>query len=95
MREGLLFGFRHSAPNAFQPGPYVNRPGFTGDPEVRILGHGKDEEWNTLSRGAARSSGADGIGSRGRVREQIGSNLVDLSEGWMQQGQPTHLGQVA
>ncbi|MCC1482926.1 hypothetical protein J1C52_14925, partial [Roseibaca sp. Y0-43] len=32
----------------------LNRPLFAGDPEVRILGHGKDEERNTLSRGTAR-----------------------------------------
>nr|WP_317054328.1 type IV secretion system protein [Roseovarius sp. W115]MDV2927871.1 type IV secretion system protein [Roseovarius sp. W115] len=76
------------------PGPSVNRPLFAGDPEVRILGYGKDEERNTLSRGTARPSGADGFGSRGRICEQIGSNLVDFSEGWMQQGQPAHLGQT-
>jgi hypothetical protein len=57
-----------------------------------MLGHGKDEQWNTLFRRTARASGADGLGSRERIREQIGSNSVDLSDGWMQQGQPAHLG---
>ncbi|MEO1543624.1 MAG: hypothetical protein AAFR75_06360 [Pseudomonadota bacterium] len=28
----------------------VNRSLFAGDPEVRVLGHGKDKERNTLSR---------------------------------------------
>ena len=39
------------------------------------MGHGKDEERNTLSRGTARPSGADGIGSRGRIREQTAAIL--------------------
>ncbi|MEL7181783.1 MAG: hypothetical protein AAFN63_18480 [Pseudomonadota bacterium] len=73
----------------------VNRPLFAGDPELRILGHGKDEEWNTLSRGTARQSGAYGFGSRERIREQIGSDFVDFAEGWMQQGQLAYLGQAA
>ena len=34
---------------------------------------------NALSRGTAHQSGADGFGSRERIREQIGSNLVDFS----------------
>ena len=34
-----------------EPAPQgLNRPLFAGAPEVRILGHGKDEERNTLSR---------------------------------------------
>ena len=61
-----------------------------GDPEVRILGHGKDKTRNTLSRRTARASGADGLGSRDRIREQIGGYIVDLSEGWLQQGQLAH-----
>ena len=33
----------------------MNRLLFAGDPEVRILGYGKDEERNTLSGGLARA----------------------------------------
>ena len=76
-------------------GADVNRPLSAGDPEVRILGHGKDKTRNTLSRRTARASGADGLGSRDRIREQIGGYIVDLSEGWLQQGQLAHLGQAA
>ena len=72
----------------------LNRPLFVGDPEVRILGHGKDEERNTLSRGTAHQSGAYGFGSRERIREQIGSDIVDFAEGWMQQGQLAYLGKA-
>ncbi len=75
-------------------GDGLKRPLFAGDPEVRILGHGKDKERNTLSRGIARTSGADGLGSRERIHEQIGSTFVDLSEGWVQQRQPSYLGQA-
>ena len=68
----------------------LNRPLFAGGPEVRILGHGKDEERNTLSRGTARQGGADGVGSREGIRAQIGGNFVDFAESWMQPGQPAH-----
>ncbi len=57
----------------------MNRPGFAGDLEVSILGYGKDEKRGTLSRGTARASGADGFGSRERIPEQIGSNIVGLN----------------
>ena len=60
-----------------------------------ILCYEKDEERNTLSVGTARPSGADDFGSLGRIRKQVGSNFIDLSEGLMQQGQPTDLGQAA
>ncbi|WP_227511475.1 hypothetical protein, partial [Tritonibacter mobilis] len=69
-----------------------NRPLFAGDPEVRILGHGKDEERKTLSRRTARQSGADGFGSRERICQQVGSDIVDIAKGWVQQGQLAHLG---
>jgi hypothetical protein len=26
----------------------MNRPGFTGDPEVRILGYGKEQMWKQI-----------------------------------------------
>lgn len=56
----------------------MSRPGFTGDPEVSILGYGKDEKRDTLSRGTSRASGVDGFGSRERISEQIGGNIVGL-----------------
>lgn len=34
---------------------------FTGDPELRILGLGKDDERSTLFGGIARQGGADGL----------------------------------
>jgi hypothetical protein len=73
----------------------MNRPLFAGDPELRILGYGKEELWKEISRRAACASGSDGFGSRERIRKQICGNLVDFAEGWMQQGQSAHLGEAA
>ncbi len=62
-------------------------PVFAGVPEVKIQGYGKEEERHTLSSRPAQQSGAEGFGSPGRRCRQIGSDIVDLSEGWRQRAE--------
>ena len=45
----------------------LNRPGFTGDPEVRILGYGKEQMWKQKFTRGARPCCSGGIQASGRI----------------------------
>ncbi|WP_203228082.1 hypothetical protein, partial [Roseovarius dicentrarchi] len=43
----------------------MNRPLFAGDPEVRMLGYGKEQMWKQIFTGGARACRADGVRTSG------------------------------
>ena len=45
----------------------LNRPLFAGDPEVRILGYGKEEMWKQIFTRSARTCSTDGVRASGRI----------------------------
>jgi hypothetical protein len=45
----------------------VNRPLFAGDPEVRILGYGKEQMWKQIFTRGARTCCADGFRASRRI----------------------------
>jgi len=68
---------------------------FAGDPEVRILGYGKEELWKAISGRAPCACCADGLGSRERISQPFSRDFIGFAEGWVQPRQPAHLDKAA
>ena len=59
MRELTLL--RNSLINLNQENPPLNRPDFTGDPTVRITGHGQETQLNKIYIRSARAIRTYGV----------------------------------